>query len=427
MQLPDHRRPNNNQRYTVGDAAMSALAVFFLQSPSFLAHQRALHTRAGQDNAETLFGLMAIPSDNQIRKLLDSLPPSALAPDFAWVHQQLAAAGVLAEFRDVAGTTLLAVDGVTYFSSTKIHCPECSERETEAGVRQYFHSAVTPVVVHPGRPQVLPLFPEFIRPQDGHTKQDCEVTAFARWQARALPAYPPHQVTCVFDALYTHQPTCQALAETYQQFFIGVVKPDSQTTLFDEVAALEWAGALDTCVDRVWNGRYGERWVYRWAEHLPLRADHQDFTVAWLELTITHEQTNAVLYHNTWATNHTLTSASVPAIARAGRARWKVENESNNTLKQQGYHLEHNFGHGHQGLALVLLTLNLLAFLLHTLLDCLASQYQQLRRAVGSRQAFFQAWRTLTQYFVFDSWDALFKLMCENHHIAFSQSPPNSE
>jgi hypothetical protein len=145
------------------------------------------------------------------------------------------------------------------------------------------------------------------------------------------------------------------------------VQPESHGTLFDEVAALEWAGELETCVDRVWNGRFGERWVYRWASDLLLRLDAGEFRVSGLELTITHEKTGERMFYNTWATNHAISTATVPALAQAGRTRWKIENDSNNTFKNQGYHLEYNFGHGQQGLSLVLCTLKLPAFLLHTI------------------------------------------------------------
>lgn len=214
--LPDHRRPNNNTQYTIGEAALSAFAVFFLQSPSFLAQQRALRTQKGRDNAETLFGLTHVPSDGQIRNLLDPVAPRAFAADYVAAHQSLRATGALDLFRDVADTWLVAADGVTYFSSTQISCPLCQHRTGADGITHYFHSAVTPVLVKPGRAQVLPLFPECITPQDGQTKQDCEVTAFTRWLAREMPAYAPKGLTFLFDALYTHQPLCRARGETYQ-------------------------------------------------------------------------------------------------------------------------------------------------------------------------------------------------------------------
>ena len=110
-------------------------------------------------------------------------------------------------------------------------------------------------------------------------------------------------------------------------------------------------------------------------------------------------------------TNHQLTAQTVVPIADAGRARWKVENENNNILKTRGYHLEHNFGHGEEYLASFLLTLNLLAFLFHTVLDLVDAKYRLLRQTLVTRQTFFNDIRTLTRYLYFESWQHLLEFM----------------
>ena len=120
------------------------------------------------------------------------------------------------------------------------------------------------------------------------------------------------------------------------------------------------------------------------------------------------------MYHNTFVTNHPITDQSVAEIVSAARARWKGENEGHNVLKTKGYHLEHNFGHGQQHLAAVLLTLNLLAFLFHTVLHLVDSAYQRMRQQRGTRQGFFHDIQTLTKYFVFDSWDHLLRFMLDD-------------
>jgi hypothetical protein len=128
------------------------------------------------------------------------------------------------------------------------------------------------------------------------------------------------------------------------------------------------------------------------------------------------------LYQNAFITNHPLTADTVALIVQAGRTRWKVENENNNTLKTKGYHLEHNFGHGKQHLSNVLITLNLLAFLLHTVQEITNPVYQALRRALGARKTFFDDLRALTRYLLFDDWDALFQFMADSLEI--SPAPP---
>jgi hypothetical protein len=409
--LPDQRKPNHNTQYSLAEAALSAFAVFFMQAPSFLAYQRDMHKRKGNSNAHTLFQVQQIPSDNQIRNLLDPLPPEQFAGQFEWVHQELARSGHLDGFRAYAGTYLVALDGVTYFASETLHCAQCLTRQDSTGTLHYYHSAVTPVLVTPDSSLVLPLWPECIVPQDGAEKQDCERAAAKRWLAGHGASFPPHSVTYLGDDLYANQPLCELLAYTYQQAFVCVAKPDSHPALYEWLAMLEKAGAVEVLRERHWNGRFAEVSTYRWASDLPLRAGADALRVNWFELTVTREDTAEGLYHNTWVTNHALTTTSVVALARVGRARWKVENESNNTLKQQGYHLEHNFGHGQQHLSTVLFTLNLLAFLVHTAQHLVSEPYRLLRTTLVARRTFFDDLRTLTRYMLFDSWEALFRFM----------------
>jgi len=84
------------------------------------------------------------------------------------VFQALEQAGVLTGYRSFARQLLVVIDGTTYFSSKKIHCPNCSQRVLSNGETQYFHSVLTPVIVQPDNPQMLALEPEFIVPQDTH-------------------------------------------------------------------------------------------------------------------------------------------------------------------------------------------------------------------------------------------------------------------
>lgn len=131
-----------------------------------------------------------------------------------------------------------------------------------------------------------------------------------------------------------------------------------------------------------------------------------------------YETEGHVLFRNAFATNYSVTQDTVESIVQAGRARWKCENESHNVLKTKGYHLEHNFGHGQQNLASVLLTLNLLAFLLHTVLHMVSPKYLLLRKELATRQTFFQDIRTLTRYLFFNSWEALLEFMITQLELA---------
>lgn len=407
--LPDYRKPSHNRKYEISDAALSAMSVFFMQSPSFLAHQRDMQQKKGKDNVTTLFAVDKIPSDNQIRALLDPITPSHFQANFAWIHQELGQSGQLQRFADYQGTYLITFDGVVFHSSEKIHCDRCSHRQDRNGTTHYYHSAIIPVVVKPDSPHVLSLTPECIVPQDGQEKQDCERAAVKRWLQRHHGDYQPRTVTFLGDDLYANHPLCQLIDQTYQQFFIFVCQPDSHPHLFQWLESL----TLETRSERRWNGRHGEIWSYRFVNQVPIRAGEDALLVNWLALTITHEQTGQQLYHNSWLTNHPVTRKNVNLLARAGRTRWKVENENINVLKNHGYNLSHNFGHGQQHLANVFFCLNLLAFLIHTVQHLLNTAYRLLRETLAVRRTFFNDLKALTRYLVFDSWESLFDFMMD--------------
>jgi len=422
-QLPDHRR-GHNTIYEIKDAALGAFAVFFNQSPSFLANQRRMEETKGRSNAQTLFQIQKTPTDPQIRNLLDPLKPTELYPLFRQVLAQLEETGQLSRFRDFNDTLLVPLDGTQYFSSHKIHCAQCSQRALSNGDTLYYHNVINPVVVNPDQPHVLPLEPEFIVPQDGATKQDCELNAAKRWLQRCGSHYAAYRLTLLGDDLYCHQPFCQLVLK-YQLNFIFVCKPDSHVHLYEWLTFLQ-AGPgeqLPSLTRRHWNGRFAEIWTYRYINEVPLRAGEAPLFVNWVELLITRADTGVELYHNSFATNFVLTETTVEPIVRAGRTRWKIENEGNNVLKNRGYHLEHNFGHGQHHLSTVLLTLNLLAFLYHTVLHLVDQRYQRLREHLAVRQTFFNDVQTLTRYLCFASWDHLLDFMLRQLELDILPAP----
>jgi hypothetical protein len=381
--LLDVRKGGNNQSYAVADAALSAFAVFFTQSPSFLDYQVRMQKERGRNNATSLFGVHKIPCDQQCRNLLDPVPPEELAPLLMNIVDGLYRLGVLETHRTLAGGFTVALDGTEYFASNAISCPNCSTRTLANGQTRHFHVAVTPVLVAPGQAAVFPLPPAFVGPQDGHTKQDCELAASARWLpqwAPRLAAWGP--LTFLGDDLYCHQPFCEQVLAQHSHFLF-VCLPQSHTTLYEWLADFERQGPLPTLVTTRWTGTQRLTDTYRYFQHLPLRDSADALFVDWCELTTT-DAAGRVLYRNSWATSHTVTADTVVAIVTAGRSRWKIENENNNTLKTKGYHFEHNYGHGKQHLSAVLATLIILAYLVHTVLDCLDQRYRAVRAQLPS-------------------------------------------
>ena len=418
--VPEHRRGKNTQ-YEIADAGLAAFGVFFMQSPSFLAHQRDMQRQKGQNNASSVFEVEDIPSDGQIRNLLDPLDVGQLEGVFWGIYTELDAGGYLAAYQGVGDTRLISLDGTQYFSSQTIHCDNCRVTVRD-GEKYYVHQVLLAVLCAAEQPHVVCLEPEFITPQDGHEKQDCEQQAIKRWVERNARHFEPWDVTVLADDLHCHQPTCESLLK-HKLHFILTCKPESHSTLYEELRLLERVeGAISTKTVRRWNGRYHERWVYRWAEQVPLRRGPKPLRVNWCTLRVSREDSGKELYHNAWATDHVLNDTTVVAVARDGRSRWKVENEGINVLKNQGYSFEHNYGHGQQHLSTVLLTLLLLAFLFHTALDLSCLMYQDVRRELGARRTFFNDLRALTRYLYFASWQKLLTFMYQR--LELGPQPP---
>jgi hypothetical protein len=405
--FPD-RRTGSNTSYSMHDIAMAAFSVFYTQNPSFLAHQKAMRQSKGKDNAQTLFGIQEIPCDNHIRDILDPVAPSYLSPVFDDVFRVLEKYDLLSPMLWYQDNLLIALDGTQYFSSKKINCPNCSTTERN-GTVTYSHGVITPVIVNPDYNMAIALAPEFIVPQDGNDKQDCETNAGKRWLMTHADKFRKFRVTVLGDDLYCRQPMCQlVLSKGFN--FLFVCKPDSHKTLYQWVELLEEHGDLNQLVITRWNGKYREIYTYKYANEVPLRDSADALTVNWVELTIS-KQDGEVLYQNAFATNLKITDHNVEILVAGGRCRWKIENENNNTLKTKGYHLEHNYGHGKQHLSSLLVTFNLLAFLFHTVLEWTDNDYQRIRKMLPSRKTFFDDVRALTRYICFDSWQHLLDFM----------------
>lgn len=382
------------------DIAAGAFSAFFIQCRSFLAHQRIMQERHGLSNARTLFGIDKIPGDNHIRTTLDDVPAERLNGVFQDCVAALKQSGHLDSFRVEIGERdlLIALDGTEYFSSQKIHCQNCSTKQ-RAGDTTYSHGMINPVVVTPGKKQVIALPPEFITPQDGDRKQDCEHKAAKRWLMTHGDEYRSLHVTILGDDLYAHQPMIEQIREAGFNFIL-VCKPDSHKTLYEWITGITEEKVVRCCIKNQW-----ETWTYRYVSAVPLKDGDDSLLVNWCEVTVIRG--GKQVYRNAWVTNHRLSPTTVVTIVACGRTRWKVENENNNTLKTKGYYLEHNYGHGETHLASLLATMNILAFLFHTMLEFMNKNYRLLRIILGRRDVFFESMRTLVKLLCFSSFDRL--------------------
>ncbi len=402
--LPDPRR-GRNRRYSMADIGMAALSVFLMQSPSFLARQRTLAESRARSNAHTLFGLARIPCDNHIRQLLDGVPAAHFDDAFHALAEDLDARGALAPMRCLDGRALIALDGTEFFRSRNIHCDNCSTRKRNDGGTEYFHQMLAATVVAPGRTQSLPLPPEFVAPRDGAAKQDCERQAVKRWLARHGPRCAALRPVYLGDDLYACQPVRRAMLDAGGDFLL-TAKPASHKTL------CEYLDGIRIPTRRRTAGRGAKRRIHRhrWMTGLPIRDGDDALRVNWLEIE-SAKPDGKVTYRGAFVTSLPVDRDNVAELADCARARWKIENETFNVLKQHGYHLEHNFGHGKDTLAAVLVVLNLLAFALHTACELAEDLWRRARQRLGTRARLFEHLRTLAEYQVFPSWNALMVLL----------------
>jgi len=404
--FPD-MRTGANKRYSMRDGVLSGFSVFFTQSPSFLNYQVSMHKSKGDSNARTVFTIEKIPSDNQIRTLLDPVSPTLIFPAFSSAFSFLQEQNIVESYRSFNDNLLIGMDGTWFHSSEKIHCDKCLYKNHRDGRTTYYHSAITPVIVKPGNDKVISLEPEFIQPQDGYKKQDCESVAGRRWLSTYGLHYAPLGVTILGDDLYCKQPICELLLlEGYN--FILTCKPSSHKYLAEWISFADPKQDLNELIIKRWTGKERLFYRYRFANGVPLKEGKDALLVNWAELTILDKDGN-IRKRFSFATNHSITRDNIVELIEAGRARWKIENEHNNTLKTKGYNLEHNFGHGKENLANLLLTLNLYAFLFHTVLEFFDKRYGLIRKTLPSRKTFFDDIRALTRYLLHNSWD---DLMC---------------
>jgi len=363
--------------------------------------------------------------------MLDPVSPEQLFPLFGKNLRELEKHKGLKAFRRLGargrgkgsgGRILIALDGSQYYCSKKIHCDCCQTRKRKNGL-EYYHSMLCATIVAPGHNRVLPLEPEFITPQDGHEKQDCENAAIKRWLDAHGKQYEHLKPVYLGDDLMSRQPVCKKVQEVGANF-IFVAKPSSHKTLYEWIEGAE----LSTRTQTVKKGRSYQTFRYRWLKDVPLRracpeprsGGDDAMRVNWFEIEIVNKA-GEVVYRNAFVTDLDVNKGNVAEMSACGRARWKIENEQFNTVKNCGYHLEHNFGHGKQNLSALLATMNLLAFAFHTVCDLIDDLWKQAREAIGARKYFFHNLLVLTRYLIFPDWGALIKTIIDG------QPPPGLE
>ena len=397
--LPEYRVGETEMAFA--DALMSAFAMFSLKAPSLLAFDK----ERAEGNLHTIYGIERVPCDTHMREILDPVSPKLFRPLFKSIFRQLQRGKALEAMTFLDGHYLLALDGTGYFSSQTIHCASCLQKVHRNGAITYFHQMLGAAIIHPDRREVIPLMPEPIVKHDGTDKNDCERNAAKRFLAKLRQDHPHLQFIVTEDSLSATAPHIETLHAYGLRYLLGVKEGD-HAYLFQQVQAAEHAGRVTSYERHDRDAGVVHR--FRFVNQVPLNASNVDVRVNFIEY---WEMSADKVQHFSWVTDLWVSRRNVYALMRGGRARWKIENETFNTLKNQGYNFEHNYGHGEQHLSVVFAILMMLAFLVDQVQQLCCALFQAVWAKLGSKRRLWERIRALFYDYAFASMRQLFEAL----------------
>jgi hypothetical protein len=400
QKIPDPRKIAKNMSISFADILMSGLAVFSLKFPSLLKYDQ--NRSAVADNLKNLYHVNEAPSDTYLRERLDELSPDFIRPAFKKMFATLQRGKCLEEFEFLDGHYLMSLDGTGEFSSNKICCPQCCRKEHKDGTITYYHQMLGGCIVHPEKSNVIPLCPEIIQNGDGSVKNDCERNAAKRFIENFKREHPHLKVIVLSDGIASSAPNIQ-LIETHRMKYIFGAKPGDHQFLFDYVNESDDTQEHEFLDDK------GFFHQFHYLNDAPLNKSNQDVRVNFLEYMQTDPKGKETVF--SWVTNILLTQDNVYMLTKGGRARWKIENETFNTLKNLGYNFEHNYGHGEKYLSTILCLLMMLAFLIDQAQEIACNLFQAVKKTAGSYRATWELMRSYFRMVRISSWEWLYQLM----------------
>lgn len=406
--IKDHR--TTKPTYSLSDALMSSFAMFSLKDPSLLSFVENYPAR--KENLEQVYQIDSIPSEQGLRKILDPLNPDELIGSFAAIHSDKKVAKVVKDyqcFASLGGYTAIAIDGTDYFCSNNVNCPHCLTKKLRNG-EQYHHQLAGACIVQPGKATVFPVFAEPITRQDGDKKNDCEYNAVKRLIPKIPHILPTVKHLLLLDGLFATGPIIR-LALFYSMDFISVIK---EGYVLVQAQRLEQSKEL-RC--KTWYRNKHLKCTAKWTNNLILNGANQDITVNYIQYEEIDTRTGKVVYSGKWITSLPIDKNMVEEFVRTARTRWKIENETFNTLKNHGYHLEHNYGHGKQFLSSVFANMMLLAFLVDQLTQTLDKTFQKARQVANTARDFWQKVRVLFDFIPCVSMNLIYQIIARDIKI----------
>ena len=403
--IDDHRK--GKPEISLTDALMPGFAVFSLKDPSLLAFDE--RRRKIPLNLMTIYGIGKIPCDTSLRDILDGVDPNDLRPLFKDTFRQLQRGKVLEKMVFMEGCYLLNLDGTGYFSSKERYNSSCMEKvNSSTGEVTYYLQMLGAAIVHPDYKEVIPLCPEMIIKQDGSNKNDCERNAAKRFLAHLRREHPHLPLIVNEDALSSNAPHIRDLEENNIHYILGV-KPGDHKYLFQDVEiASEAKETIEIVIIDEKNADIQH--YFRIMNDVPLNKSNQEVRVNFLE----YWEENAVTgktQHFSWITDFTITKENAMQLMRGGRARWKIENETFNTLKNQGYNFGHNYGLGKKNLSVVFVMLMMLAFLVDQIQQLCCPLFNALWKEWKTKKSLWEKIRYGFHGFVYESMEHLYRTL----------------
>lgn len=399
--VPDARA--DNAKITLNDTLMAALAMFQLKDPSLLAFDK--RRQEEPENLHSVFGIKVIPCDTQMRTILDPLPLDSLRAPFRTIFREVQRGKDFEKMAFYDGHYLLSGDGTGFYSSEKVSSPYCLDKKNKNGKTLYYQQMYAASFVHPDCKVVIPVFPEMITRQDGDQKQDCERKAAKRFYQEFRREHPHLKVIVVEDGLSSNGPHIRDLQRLDLRFILGA-KPDDHEYLFEQLSQATEAGTA-TEVSFLDQEDRKKAHFLRFKNGVALNKSNPDLIVNVLEYWQIAKDEKITRF--SWVTDIEISEENVFQLMRAGRARWKIENETFNTLKNQGYNLGHNYGLGQKNLSAVFSILMMLAFLIDQAQQLSCWLFQEALQKSGSKRYLWESIRSFFRNYRVDSMETILR------------------
>ncbi len=408
---------NRSNPISLEDCLMSAFAMFSLKFPSLLQFDNHMYEPdTVHVNLKNLYDIQNVPSDTYMRERVDEVEPDEISPIFKTIFAHLQRGKALEGFQFINGYYLLSVDGTGFFSSSTVHCENCCVKEHRDGTKTYYHQMLCGSLVHPGQKTVIPLAPEPIMKSDGDTKNDCELNAAKRFIERLRREHPHLKIIFLGDGITSNAPFIKMLEDAGISYILGA-KPGNHKALFEFTR-----GICNESEYRAKDG--GAIHQYRFCNGVPLNDTHPDVKVNFLDYIEIGSKGKKQCF--SWVTDLKISEATVHDIMRGGRCRWKIENETLNTLKNQNYHFEHNFGHGKKNLSTIFGMLMMLAFLIDQAQELCDALFQKALCKQKKKKYLWERMRALALDYLVESWEVLWSALAYGHKKIDLKSITNS-